>query len=682
MKAFWTAAILLVFLLPAIAFAQTAAGTLTGTVEDVTRAVIPGVEITATNTQTGIVTTTLTNEAGAYVIPGLLPGVYKLSAQLSGFATSTFNNVELNTNDSKRFNFTLQVAAAGQRVDVVVDATTLLAASSATIGEVLPAEKVRQLPLVGNDILDLIGVMAGVRVSGSGGDFTTFAGISAGYVNTTVNGLSVNDGRFALGVNTTTIINPDLVGEIRLILTPVDAELGRGNGQVQIITRSGTNQLRGAAVWNIRNSALDANTWANNKQIVQGVWKPGNPNWQNENEYTASLGGPIVKNKTFFFALWDQQFERDGTQMRPTVLTDCARNGVFRYWENWQNGNLNQVTTTSGTPTIQSVDSFGSPLRPATNPNGTPYTGQLRYFSVFGPLLNTPSRPDCSDAVVDGGKPWDQFRTGMDPAGVSQRYLGYMPHANVFDGGDGLNTAVYQWQFKGHGTGDLNTAYGTSFVADHHQINFKIDHNFNTRHKVAVNYSHQWVANDYIPISGPLTEWPDSYVSKTIRRPRVLTVNFTSTLTASVLNEARYGYRANWHYVWAPWEVPDVKAREVPLSLMQQGGGYPIAYTPATVGLNATQGIMTTVGFSCMTGCAQQGNNTPLFEYADTLSWTKGKHAFKGGVDFRFAYSKGYETPTAPIPKAFGGAGLNPNQSFSNNPSMPNLVPRMVVISV
>src|SRR5439155_13661440 len=253
MKAFWTAAILLVFLLPAIAFAQTAAGTLTGTVEDVTRAVIPGVEITATNTQTGIVTTTLTNEAGAYVIPGLLPGVYKLSAQLSGFATSTFNNVELNTNDSKRFNFTLQVAAAGQRVDVVVDATTLLAASSATIGEVLPAEKVRQLPLVGNDILDLIGVMAGVRVSGSGGDFTTFAGISAGYVNTTVNGLSVNDGRFALGVNTTTIINPDLVGEIRLILTPVDAELGRGNGQVQITTRSGTNQYRGSAVWNARN---------------------------------------------------------------------------------------------------------------------------------------------------------------------------------------------------------------------------------------------------------------------------------------------------------------------------------------------------------------------------------------------------------------------------------------------
>jgi hypothetical protein len=132
--------------------------------------------------------------------------------------------------------------------------------------------------------------------------------------------------------------------------------------------------------------------------------------------------------------------------------------------------------------------------------------------------------------------------------------------------------------------------------------------------------------------------------------------------------------------VWAPWEVPDVKARELPLSLMLQGmQGYPIVYTPATIGLNSNQGIMTTVSFSCMTGCAQQGNNTPLFNYADTLSWTKGKHAFRGGVDFRFAYSRGYETPTAPIPKAFGSTttnpGLNPTQAFPlNNANFPGWV--------
>ena len=659
-------------------FAQTGNSSVAGFVQDPSGAYIPGVTITATNTQTGVVTTAITNESGAYNIPSLLPGIYKLSSELPGFKSRVFNDVQLGANTTARYNFTLEVGAVSEAIEVTAERTALIAESSPTIGQVLPEQQVRDLPLVSNNVLDLMKTMPGVR-GGIYSSATTFAGISASAVNTTRDGLSVQEGRYAYGVGSTTLINPDMVGEFRVILAPVDAETGRGNGQVQIITRSGTNQFRGSAVWNVRNSALDANTWVNNKQIIRGVWTPSQPNWQNEHEYSINVGGPIKKNKTFFFFLWDQQIERDRTQMRPVVLTDCARNGIFRYWEGFQNGNLNAITSSLGTAnaTTQSVDSFGNPLRPAINPNGTgtPYTGQLRYFSVFGPLLNTPTRPDCSDALVQQGSPWDPLRPGLDPVGISQRYLGYMPHANIFDGGDGLNTAIHQWQFAGHGTGDLNTAYGISFVADHHQENLKIDHILNARHKIAVNGSYQVVPNDYIPVSGPTVQWPGGYLSKTLRKPRVLTVNLTSTLTSSLLNEARYGYRANWHYVWAPWEVPDVTAREVPLSLMRNGqGGIPIVYTPATIGSTAQGGTLTTVSFSCATGCAQQGNYTPLFEYADTLSWTKGRHAFKGGADIRIAYTKGYETPTAPIPKAFGGAGNNPNLRFRNNADMPGLV--------
>src|SRR6185436_9735692 len=108
-------------------------------------------------------------------------------------------------------------------------------------------------------------------------------------------GLSVQDGRYLNGVFGTTVINPELVGEMRVILAPVDAEMGRGNGQVQILTRSGTNQFRGAGVWTVRNSALDANTWENNNDVVNGVWTPTKPDWFNRNEYTISAGGPIVK---------------------------------------------------------------------------------------------------------------------------------------------------------------------------------------------------------------------------------------------------------------------------------------------------------------------------------------------------------------------------------------------------
>jgi hypothetical protein len=100
---------------------------------------------------------------------------------------------------------------------------------------------------------------------------------------------------------------------------------------------------------------FNANTWQNNKQIVRGVWTPGQPAWINRNEYTASLGGPIVKNKTFFFTLWSQQFERQRNTMRPAVLTDCARNGIFRYWEGWANGNINTVTSNSRRQSHDSV---------------------------------------------------------------------------------------------------------------------------------------------------------------------------------------------------------------------------------------------------------------------------------------------------------------------------------------
>jgi hypothetical protein len=659
------------------AFGQTSNATVSGFVQDPSGAYIPGVSVKATNTQTGIATGVITNETGTYTIPSLLPGNYRLTAELPGFRTAAINDVQLGASAAARYNFTMEVGTLSEAVEVTADRTAILAESSPTIGQVLTEQRVRELPLVTNNVLDLMKTMPGVR-GGIYSSNTTFAGISASAVNTTRDGLSVQEGRYAYGVGSTTLINPDMVGEFRVILAPVDAETGRGNGQVQIITRSGTNQYHGSAVWNVRNSALDANTWNNNNDIVRGVWTPTKVNWQNQHEYSLSLGGPIKKNKTFFFFLWDQQIERDRTTMRPVVLTDCARNGIFRYWEGYQNGNINQITASLNTanPIRSAVDSFGSPLAPATNPNGSPYTGQLRYFSVFGPLLNTPTQPDCSDARVDTNISWDANRRGMDPAGYSQRYLQHMPRPNVFDGGDGLNTAIHQWQFAAHGTGDLNTAYGTSFIADHYQANLKVDHVLGTNHKLAFNGSYQVVPNDYIPVSGPTVQWPGGFLSKTLRKPRVFTANVTSTLTPGLLNEARVGYRANWHYVWAPWEVPNEEDRQVPLSFMLNGSnGIPIVYNPATIASSGTQGgTLTTVSFTCATGCAQQGNYTPLYQYADTLTWSKGKHTFKGGVDIRLAFTKGFETPTAPIPKAFGGAGQNPNQRFSANAAMPGLV--------
>jgi len=155
-----------------------------------------------------------------------------------------------------RYNFKLEIGSAASTVDVTAVAANIITESSSTIGQVLDQRSVADLPLVSNNVLDLMKTMAGVRGQGLG-ENATFAGVTTGMVNTSRDGLSVQEGRYAAGVGSTTLINPEMVGELRVILAPVDAELGRGNGQVQILTRSGTNKLHGSAVWSVRNSALE-----------------------------------------------------------------------------------------------------------------------------------------------------------------------------------------------------------------------------------------------------------------------------------------------------------------------------------------------------------------------------------------------------------------------------------------
>jgi hypothetical protein len=138
------------------AFAQTSNATLGGTVTDATGAFIPGVTITAMNTATGIVTAVLSNEAGAYQFASLQTGTYRVSAELPGFQTQTYNNVTLGVSQQVRLNFALQVGGVTQNVEVTVAADTLIATTSSSVGSVLPDYKVRDLPLGGRNVLDLV----------------------------------------------------------------------------------------------------------------------------------------------------------------------------------------------------------------------------------------------------------------------------------------------------------------------------------------------------------------------------------------------------------------------------------------------------------------------------------------------------------------------------------------------
>src|SRR5438552_16379689 len=279
------------------AFSQSTYATVSGTVADASGAVLPGVSVTATNNGTGVVTTVLSNEAGAYSFASLIPGVYKVTADLPGFQIKSYTDVQLGNADKVRLNFTLAVATQAQSVEVTVAADTLLSTSSSSIGEVLSQARVQDLPTVSNNVLDVYRLIPGVRLNADGVS-GSFAGMSGfGTTNIQRDGIDAAGGaRFTANAYTATYMSPDLIGEVRIVVAPVDAEMGRGNAQLQFLTRSGTNQFRGTAVWLARNSALDANTWNNNKQVdaTTGAWKPTKPDWSNTHQFTGSYGGPIV----------------------------------------------------------------------------------------------------------------------------------------------------------------------------------------------------------------------------------------------------------------------------------------------------------------------------------------------------------------------------------------------------
>jgi hypothetical protein len=686
MKAILTAGLLCFLFTATNAFAQSR---ISGTISDTSGALIPGVSVTSTNTDTGVTTTVVSNETGAYNFASLPPGTYKVAAELSGFKSQTFENVLLGQSDQLRLNFKLTVSSVAQSVEVSVDAQALLTATSASIGVALSEQRVKELPMVRGDILDLVRIMPGMRVDPFGDQFNAIGGIPNNTVNTTRDGLTVTDTRTGV-LSATTTMNPDTVGEVRVIVAPVDAEFGRGNGQIQVLTRSGTNQFRGSAVWNNRNTKFQGNTWSNNEQIdsITHKWNPTPLNWRNTNQYTLSYGGPIVKNKTFFYAVWDQNISVTKQTVTTPVLTDMARQGIFRYFDNWNSGDARQLPPTfpanPASATIAVVDTAGNPIvgggfTPPRNPDGSPYTGSLRCFSVFGnvKLDGSPfGLADCPGGVaMTTSSPWDPLRSSVDPTGYIKKLLAAMPRANYFYQGntaiagvvpDGLNVAAFRWTQRLNGTTGAAGQGGTApDTINRKQINLKMDHNFSAKHRLSGSWTLQHDFND-----DNVPNWPGGFLGESLRHPMVLTLGFTSTLSATMVNEVRYGLSRQYYEVNPPWLLNKDAA-----SYLLQGGKsaagatYPVAFTPGAGNFSFGNTLINNAS-------TYTGQSAPLYDYADTLSYTKGKHAFRMGVDLRVARSKGWNVGTGAnafvIPTASGGAGGNPSPLANALAGLPN----------
>ena len=283
--------------LAAPALAQSTFSTVTGTVADSSGAIVASATVVAENINTGVKTTVNTNEAGIYLFPSLIPGRYRVMAEKEGFRRMAYSEVQLELSGRITLDFSLEIGhLTEQVVQVSAAVDTRLSLGASSVGGVLNDKRVQDLPLPGRNALDLIYTQGGLVGS-------NFNGARIGTLNIQRDGVNVMDQRINSGVSSTIFNSVDLVEEVRVVTSPADAEFGRGSGQVQILTRSGTNDFHGSVFEAHRNTALNANNWFNNQRGRGPDGRELSPrDVLIRNQFGARLGGPIWKNRSFRFA--------------------------------------------------------------------------------------------------------------------------------------------------------------------------------------------------------------------------------------------------------------------------------------------------------------------------------------------------------------------------------------------
>lgn len=334
-----------VFLAALSLSAQTFRGTILGTVTDPSGAVLPGAKVTVKNAGTGLERTTDTSANGSYALPELPIGTYTVTVTLTGFQTAVTTGVIVDVATERRVDAAMKPGQVSTKVEVSGDLLPQVETTSDDLGGVLTQDTVKDLPVNGRDYTKLIFLNPGVAGSpdqisdspGSYGEFT-MNGARGRSNNYLLDGTDMNDGyRNDPAINeagvfgTPSAILPiDAIADLNVISNFLP-EYGRNaGGVVNIVTKSGTNQWHGTAGEYFRNDALDARNYFNPVNVINPATGQSVPNPKapfHNNQYGASIGGPIVKDKTFFFADYEGQQEPVGVVTLATVPAGSAANG-------------------------------------------------------------------------------------------------------------------------------------------------------------------------------------------------------------------------------------------------------------------------------------------------------------------------------------------------------------------
>jgi hypothetical protein len=394
------------FLLSPPAHAQTAASaTVVGTVTDQSNAAIPNAAVKLVDVATGVSTTATSNASGQYTFPTVTPGTYRVEVAKQGFKNATIENVVVVIGKSYTVNVIMQVGEVSQSVTVEAGAGVQLETTTAQVSGVVTGQEMDALPTLNHQATELITIQPSVAPGGNTFPIQQprFSGAMDDQNTYTLDGVDISDN--LVGDGTWVPVSIDSVQETDLGVSTPNATFGRSSGgQISMLGRHGTNQYHGSAYWYTQNSALNANSWDLNSV---GVKEPHLV----DNFGGVRIGGPIQKNKTFFFANYELNRFPQSTTFTRDIPTPSLKAGILTFKD--ASGN---------------VDTYN-----------------LATSTACGPA---------------GGQPCDPLGKGISP--LVQQFWNLEPSAGNAPGGDGLNEVGY----RGTVSTPLDSDFGV-FRLDH-----------------------------------------------------------------------------------------------------------------------------------------------------------------------------------------------------------------------
>ncbi len=568
-------------LLASAALFGQATGSISGTVTDASGAAAAGVSLTITGDATGSKRETTTDNAGHYVVPLLGAANYTVKADLKGFQPAEQRDIRLQVDEHREIDFKLSPASVSSTVEVQAAAVEVQT-TNPTLGQVITSQQVAELPLNGRDFVQLATLTPGTTAETNPGSF--FNGgpsseVSArGSFSLSVGGsranstdwlLDGNDNNELTGGGIAILPSIDAIQEFKVLTYNYSAEWGtRAGPTVLVTTKSGTNALHGTLFEFFRNTKLDARSFfaANTEQF-------------NLNQFGGSVGGPIKKDKTFFFADIQNKFQRHGIPFTGLVPSVAMRNGDFTddAFGNLRKGFLINPNVTGAADTAFQCTSAGTPI-PA-NANGSQAKGV-----------------DCNKIPANL----------LNPIGQKLLSLYPMPNANNVAGG---------YNYVSEPARKLNEG----------EFDGRLDHNFSNNDYMFARFSYDQ-ATSYVPGGSPGFAEANPFASNQgiLNHGRNIALSETHVFSGNTVNQLSAGYNRIFNYI----------SSQGTGSCLSKSLGIPGANLGGdSCGLTSTQldeyWSLGDRGFSPFQG------GTNVFSVSDSLDMVRGNHDIKVGMGIR-----------------------------------------------